>query len=163
VAHAAPERHLQLNRQDSAMNEMEPATATDSNGQPVIQPGPTGTPESISINAPLPNGHLVSRAPDVTLDRALRASAARLTQGMSPNAVAAAWADYFMHLSRAPGRQAQIALHAQKSWFRLLRLASGFGGEAWLPRPDDHRFQALLQNSDREGVTSRIHAVRRMA
>jgi polyhydroxyalkanoate synthase len=45
-----------------------------------------------------------------------------------------------MHLSRAPGRQAQIALHAQKSWFRLLRLASGFGGEAWLPRPDDHRF-----------------------
>ncbi len=87
-----------------------------------------------------PNGHVMSRAPDVTLDRALRALSARFTGGMSPQAANAAWADYVAHLSRAPGRQMQIATHAQEAQARLLRLALGLGGEPWQPHRDDHRF-----------------------
>tara|TARA_Y100001933_G_scaffold251877_1_gene290091 strand:+ start:774 stop:2651 length:1878 start_codon:yes stop_codon:yes gene_type:complete len=90
--------------------------------------------------AGLPNGHARPRAPEITLDRALRAAAARLTKGMSPNAAASAWADYLLHLSRAPGRQAQIARHAQESWLRLASVAWGLGAQEWSPRPDDHRF-----------------------
>lgn len=88
----------------------------------------------------LPNGHAAIRAPDLTFDRVLRAMAARVTDGMSPQAAASAWADYFAHLSRAPARQQQLVDRALDSYARLLRRAFGLGGEAWVPRPEDRRF-----------------------
>ncbi|MFN4128686.1 MAG: PHA/PHB synthase family protein [Paracoccaceae bacterium] len=90
--------------------------------------------------ADLANGHPTSGAPEIALDRALRAMTARVTDGMSPQAAAAAWADYIAHLSRAPGRQLQLVQNAQEGYAHLMRKSFGLGGADWVPRPDDHRF-----------------------
>ncbi|MGP6088914.1 PHA/PHB synthase family protein [Antarctobacter jejuensis] len=74
-----------------------------------------------------------------TLDRALRASSARFTGGVSPHAANAAWMDWMSHLGHAPGRITALSQEA-------VRIA----GEATLsfikqsgapqPGPGDHRF-----------------------
>jgi polyhydroxyalkanoate synthase len=60
-----------------------------------------------------------------TYDRMARAVQARLTQGISPTAIAGAWSDWGVHLSRAPGKQLELA---QAAWTALARFA------LWLPR-----------------------------
>ncbi|MBK5935202.1 polyhydroxyalkanoate synthase [Rhodovulum imhoffii] len=78
--------------------------------------------------------------PYETLDRALRASRARITSGVSPHAALSAWMDWAMHLSRAPGRQMELAHRAQKNGLKLLRAALGGGDAPFAPDPQDHRF-----------------------
>jgi len=46
------------------------------------------------------------------LDRMLRAALARITLGISPYAVASAWADWGVHLAMAPGKRLELAGHA---------------------------------------------------
>jgi polyhydroxyalkanoate synthase len=80
-----------------------------------------------------------------TLDRMARALTARVTQGVSPHAQSAAWFDWLSHLSRAPGRQAELALQAYVSTARLLRFAAGRAtkGEAeppFIPQETDRRY-----------------------
>ncbi|NWG24756.1 MAG: polyhydroxyalkanoic acid synthase [Pseudorhodoplanes sp.] len=80
-----------------------------------------------------------------TLDRVARALTARITQGVSPHAQSAAWFDWFSHLSRAPGRQAELALQAYVSIARLLRFAARLAtkGEAeppFIPPETDRRY-----------------------
>jgi poly[(R)-3-hydroxyalkanoate] polymerase subunit PhaC len=80
-----------------------------------------------------------------TLDKASRALIARLTQGISPWAIASAWADWCVHLAFAPGRRVELA---QKAATDAIRLASYAGERAvgtdveppFAPAPDDHRF-----------------------
>ena len=85
--------------------------------------------EGVAPRAPDP-GH-ADRTSDglSSLDRTLRAAEARLTQGISPTAVAAAWTDWWIHLARAPGKQAALArgaaTDAVRLWLWLLR------GSAW--------------------------------
>ncbi len=61
--------------------------------------------------------------PYAALDRGAMANLARLTAGISPHAVVDAWSDWAMHLSRAPGRQLELAERAQANWTRLARFA----------------------------------------
>ena len=81
-----------------------------------------------------------------TLDRAAKAALGRLTLGVSPHAVIEAWTDWFVHLARAPGRQAVLAERAAGNMLKLLR----FGAESlvgreteapFAPRPYDRRWR----------------------
>jgi polyhydroxyalkanoate synthase len=60
-----------------------------------------------------------------TLNHVARAMTARFTQGVSPHAQFTAWSDWFYHLSRAPGRQMELALQAVVFASRLAGLATG--------------------------------------
>lgn len=79
-------------------------------------------------------------------DKSLRALAARATMGVSPVALAAAWADWAVHLAAAPGKQARLVEKAFRKSARLGRFAfdcAARGGDA--PRPieplaQDRRF-----------------------
>ncbi len=89
-----------------------------------------------------------AEAPDParTLDRQLHAAVARLTRGLSPMAVAEAWADWALHLAAAPGRRAELAAEAVDGAQRLGRYAarcavSGGKAEACVaPATGDRRF-----------------------
>jgi len=91
---------------------------------------------SSSLPAPLPNGHCTQTRRHETLDRAARALTARLTGGSSPHAVWSAWADWFLHLARAPGAQLELAERAVENAARVWQAESGF-----VPRAGDRRFE----------------------
>lgn len=75
-------------------------------------------------------------------DRALRASVARLSGGVSTYAFAEAWRNWAYHLASAPGRQQELAFHAWRS--ACLFGAHAAAGESdtppFTPRQSDHRF-----------------------
>jgi polyhydroxyalkanoate synthase len=79
-----------------------------------------------------------------TFNRVARAMTARLTNGLSPHAEYAAWFDWLSHLSRAPGRQLELALQAFVYSVRLMNLAADGDGSAaeapFRPDPSDRRF-----------------------
>lgn len=80
-----------------------------------------------------------------TIDRALRASMARLTAGVSIHSAGSAWMDWMTHLARAPGRQAELREKAVADAWKFafdvmgpygpLGPDGGFKADA-----DDHRF-----------------------
>lgn len=74
-----------------------------------------------------------------TYDRALRAGFGRLTGGVSMHAVADAWLDYFTHVGRSPGRQAEIW---ERVWHNQMRAAQGVmdPDAGFSPEKGDHRF-----------------------
>jgi polyhydroxyalkanoate synthase len=98
------------------------------------------------------------------IDRATHASIARLTGGISPAAVMAAWFDWSLHLALAPGKRLQLAEKAYRKWHRLARHAAAsaiagrpcepcieplpqddrFAGEAWQRFPFNLMYQAFL-------------------
>ncbi|MDJ1016364.1 MAG: alpha/beta fold hydrolase [Paracoccaceae bacterium] len=80
------------------------------------------------------------------LDRQVHAAIARLTGGVSPYAVAAAWIDWTMHTSRAPGRQLELAARARENLEKLndFALENSTGQDAeepFQPRDYDPRFR----------------------
>ena len=83
--------------------------------------------------------------PHENIDRAARAAVARVTGGVSPHAIAEAWWDWSLHLSRAPGRQLELAELAQKNALKLMAHAARGGSDEtaaapFEPKDYDHRF-----------------------
>ncbi|HSQ71581.1 MAG TPA: alpha/beta fold hydrolase, partial [Rubrivivax sp.] len=86
---------------------------------------------------------LARESPTQRLDRLLHTSAAPLTGGLSPVALALAWADWAWHLAVSPGRQMDLAAAAAQLGADTWRTAMGLS-EA--PEPagdadDDPRFR----------------------
>ena len=82
-----------------------------------------------------------TETPHQEFDRAVRAAVARLSGGVSSHAFIEAWTDWAQHLARAPGRQMELAEHAQRNLLKLLTLAtSPDSAPPFKPKPYDHRF-----------------------
>ena len=58
------------------------------------------------------------------LDHAVHASLARFTGGLSPAALAEAYADWAVHLAISPGKQVELAAKAVRKWVGFTRYAS---------------------------------------
>jgi polyhydroxyalkanoate synthase len=94
--------------------------------------------------------HMTARKDDApetrytTVDQALHAATAKVTNGLSPNATMAAWTDWLGHLAAAPGRQLALWDHATRNVMALAQDALRTDHEESPPpfRPDrtDHRF-----------------------
>ena len=65
-----------------------------------------------------------------TMDRLGRAVTARLTQGISPHALYAAWFDWASHLANAPGRLIELGVEAVNIGARFARFATHSLSEA---------------------------------
>ncbi|SCX93086.1 PHA/PHB synthase family protein [Microvirga guangxiensis] len=80
------------------------------------------------------------------LDHAAHAGLARLTGGLSPAALTAAYTDWAVHLAISPGKQAELAAKAAGTWSCLAQYAArcvmdgGSSEPCITPLPQDHRF-----------------------
>lgn len=122
-----------------------------------LHPQPTPRP------FPERDSYTVSALADV-LNRSTHAAMARFTMGLSPAALAAAHFDWLIHLTSAPGKQAQLVEKAWRKWIRLATYAGHcamkpdhagrcieplpqdkrFEGEAWKRPPFNYFYQAFL-------------------
>ncbi|PWJ20268.1 PHA/PHB synthase family protein [Jannaschia seohaensis] len=96
-------------------------------------------------------GHAATAAPQSELhpyrdlDRIARALIARNTGGVSPFSAFQAWSDWALHISRAPGRQMELAERAIQNAVKLAEFAISDKPNApapppFHPKPYDHRF-----------------------
>jgi len=77
------------------------------------------------------------------LDRALHAQLARLTQGIAPASLAAAYADWLIHLAMSPGKLLELTSTAQCQALRLaLQAWHADASSCTTALPQDHRFAA---------------------
>jgi polyhydroxyalkanoate synthase len=93
-----------------------------------------------SVVAARPEKH-----PYEDVDRSLRGAVARATGGVSPLALVETWTAWALHLSRAPGRQMELAEHAWSNAQKLMgftaKSVTGTEPEApFGPKAYDHRF-----------------------
>ncbi len=77
------------------------------------------------------------------LDMGLSAQMARVTRGLSPIALAEAWADWALHLAMSPGKQVQLAV---KGAHKMQRLASFMASCALKPHPAEPCIRPLPQD-----------------
>jgi polyhydroxyalkanoate synthase len=82
------------------------------------------------------------------IDRSIGALRAQWTLGIAPDALGAAFADWWLHLASAPGRQLLLAVKAARKWQRFADYAvrtvtqGGEGRPCIEPLPQDRRFVA---------------------
>ncbi|MDP2085699.1 MAG: poly-beta-hydroxybutyrate polymerase N-terminal domain-containing protein, partial [Gemmobacter sp.] len=105
---------------------------------PAVVPVPPTPPPAL---APAPLRGPPQDHPHQNFDRAARAAVARLCGGVSTHAFLQAWTDWAEHLARSPGRQMELAEHAQRNILKVMALAASPGAPApFRPKPYDHRF-----------------------
>src|SRR4051812_23331981 len=133
----------------------------------VARPGTSGRKQTSNV-IPLRSSELPEpgpRRPDLTgsapnevpdrldrlaegVDRVIHASMGRLTGGLSPAALAGAYADWAVHLAFSPGKQVQLIGKAARKWSRFANhmaqcVLSGRTCEPCIePLPQDRRFAA---------------------
>ncbi|MFN3844812.1 MAG: PHA/PHB synthase family protein [Paracoccaceae bacterium] len=79
--------------------------------------------------------------PHRNFDRAARGAMARLSGGVSTHAFTEAWSDWAQHMARSPGRQMELAEHAQQNVLKLMAMVTTPGAEPpFAPKSFDHRF-----------------------
>lgn len=67
------------------------------------------------------------------MDRSLHAGIARMTAGLSPSALLAAWQDWAIHLAAAPGKRLQLMEKANRKWLRYATHAAQCTAPALAP------------------------------
>lgn len=120
--------------------------------RPPVPASPRPEAKPVPRTYPIGDGVTIKRQGDYELqfdyvDRFLRASTARLTMGVSPHAIGAAWFDWWLHLGRSPGRMLDLGMAALEGQVQLARFAAGClaGSEStppFSPRDGDRRFDA---------------------
>lgn len=78
--------------------------------------------------------------PHRNIDRVAGAALARLSGGVSTHSFIEAWSDWAQHLARSPGRQLELAEHAQQNALKLMALLTTGAAPPFSPKPYDHRF-----------------------
>lgn len=153
----------------------------------MVQVTPLNAPTSTAQAMPARRADNTPHVPahtsmEQTLDKGLKAAQARFTGGLSPIALAAAFSDWALHLSSAPGKQLELVEKAMRKAQRFGQYAATcasspdaqgtcitplpqdkrFAGEAWQQWPFNAMSQAFLLNqqwwhnatTDVEGVTT---------
>ncbi|WP_262298282.1 PHA/PHB synthase family protein [Microvirga sesbaniae] len=130
--------------------------------QPATPPGRdqpsgahSGTKALPLMKEPLKEIHLPAEVPDAwgeglaeVLDRVIHASAARVTSGLSPAALAEAYLDWVVHLAFSPGKQLKLTVKAARKLGRIGEQAlketmtPGKAEPCIAPLPQDRRFSA---------------------
>ena len=88
---------------------------------------PKSLPFAPPITAGLPaviNPSQSAEHPHQNFDRAALAAVARLSGGVSTHTIIEAWRDWAQHPARVPGRQMDLAEHAQRCMWKLATLAT---------------------------------------
>jgi polyhydroxyalkanoate synthase len=84
---------------------------------------------------------LTGETPEIpSLDRAMHAMQAKLTGGLSPDALGIAGLDWLVHLANQPGRRMELARQATQDILALWRQAMGKDEDLLQPPANDHRF-----------------------
>jgi len=109
------------------------------------KPAPQSTQLSCQPQLPVVSPKVSGGSGFSHFDRRLHSALARLTGGVSPYAITRAWSDWAIHSARAPGRQAELLLHAVKSAQRVAQYATDQGGgqesvTPFQPKGRDPRF-----------------------
>ena len=118
--------------------------ANESASVPAARP-PSGSAPLVGL--PFERDSYAATAFSDVLDRSVHAAVARMTGGLSPAALAQAYADWAIHLAAAPGKQALLAQKALKKGARLARYLSDCAlnpqetGRCIEPLEHDRRFE----------------------
>jgi polyhydroxyalkanoate synthase len=142
-------------RAETSSTKDKQATCQLNSGEQTLPHDPDRSASKVSRDNPTASGvapvidrdSYASTALQEVLDRAVHAAAARFTGGLSPSALAGAYADWALHLATAPGKQAQLVDKAIRKAVRLATYAtactSGEDGSAPCiePLPQDNRFR----------------------
>jgi polyhydroxyalkanoate synthase len=100
------------------------------------------------VPVPVGRDSYVVTALSDTIDRSLHAVLARFTLGLSPAAMSAAYLDWLVHLTAAPGKRLQLADKAARKSMRFAAFAAqqalqpGKAAAVIEPLPQDRRFAA---------------------
>ncbi len=136
-------------RRSGARKRPAPAAAGRIPADRALVPAPRHSVARASASVPQPAEALggdLQDPTDLPLDRLVDAAIARVSAGISPISLFAAYTDWALHLALAPGKRAELVRKAARKWTRFAhyaaRCAAGNDGHTPCiePLPQDRRF-----------------------